>query len=205
MVGITGISKRIALIFDNFYKQRSVDRFQNLHYIYDGIASAVRSKDAELTVYLDFDKLAELVRSYFIDVIRYKEYHFSLYPEKDGIEPGLDPFSFEWASKVHQKRLNASKQAALTAKWILTYKPISVVSNRSLGSESEVSLYVASINEHYALQAAVIALDLEFAAIPRETVEEIIYNFRFRKFEEGPFYMILSKDYLIGSRSDVSR
>lgn len=192
MPGVSGISERIDRIFHEKYKERCERRFENLSFIFGALAKSVKSKDPNLEVYIDYHKLSELIRSYFIDVIRYKEYHFNG-------KPGVDPFSKEWVDQVHKKNINASKVAALTCKWILGYKPIVVVSKASPGTISPVSNVIANINEHFAFNVALYALGVDIADVPDERIEEIIYNFRFRRFEEGAYFMILTVANLTAS------
>lgn len=148
----------------------------------------------------------EIIRSYFIDVIRYKEYHFSADDKTDpvtGKAIQIDPFSERWIDEVHEKLINESKVAAYTAKWILAYKPLTIISDASLdlnGAENpqhiQTKLY-ANINEVYALNCALSVLKVDYDDVPENRIDELIYNFRFRKFEEGLYFMILSRSYLL--------
>ena len=113
----------------------------------------------------------------------------------------LDPPSEKWTELVHRTaNINQSKVAAYTVKWILTYKPISVVSNHKVLSTLEptkLSFLLSSINEFYALSCALYTLGLRADDIPLKKIEELVYSFRFRKFDETTFFMILTPDYLL--------
>lgn len=187
---MTGVSARILRIFEEKYLNRCETRFGNLLDVYRSLSKHVASKDANIEVLIDTHKLYDLIRSYFIDVIRYKEYHFDA-------APAVDPFSKEWADQVHAKDINASKVATITAKWILKYKPISVHTKRNFeeAEHHELTFYLANINEHFAFQSALSALDVELGDVPDVNIEEFIYNFRFRPFDEGPYYMIFESLY----------
>lgn len=189
MPSFSGISHRIDWIYENLYNERCEQRFENLYEVFLALEKAVESQDSGLRLIIDLDRLSELIRSYFIDVIRYKEYHFS--PEND-----VDIFSKEWAEGVHSMNINASKVASLTAKWVLNYKPVGVISKSVPKTPPKTSFIIANINEIFAFQCALLALELEMSEIPPQRVREIVYNLRFRKFEEGLYFLLFSKEVL---------
>ncbi len=201
MAGIAGISARIDKIYREIYSDRILSRFRNFHFVYETMAKTTSFHHPEVQLHLDVEKLAELVRSYFIDVIRYKEYHFN--PDKDDLQGRkLDVFSREWSDLVHKKRINSSKVATLSVKWVLAYKPISVISDAELTIEEEVKTHLAHVNENYALNIALSALGVEETSVPQPRIEELLYNFRFRGFEEGGYYLLLSKEFLTAPLED---
>lgn len=225
MAGLpAGVSSRAERIFEKHYSLRQPARFKNLYTVFDRLAAYVDALEMGVQLSLDYMALAEIVRSYFYDVIRYKEYHFDpemLSPEgeinpqvrekleslgKDSLE-AIDPLSKEWTELVHETvNINASKVASYTAKWILRYKPITVISNQSdveNFSQSDVadafknqSMFLADINEHFALQCVLIATNVALSDVSKEKQRDLIYNFKFRSFDESAYFMILNKDYL---------
>jgi hypothetical protein len=112
----------------------------------------------------------------------------------------------QWTELVHTTvNINSSKVAAYTVKWILKYKPIVVYHQdgpafdpnfQALDHPSKYPDFLASINENFALQCAFVALDIDATKVSRKKIEELIYCFRFRAFDESAFFMILSRDYL---------
>ena len=219
MIQAGGVSRRTKAIYDLYYADRVSQRCENLYRIFVKIAEHVDAAGLGLKIDIDLLLLAELARSYFLDVIRYKEYHLDFRNEAEaqqelptGVDAAqlekLDPLGSEWAEAVHlYSNLNASKVAAYTVKWILKYKPISVIGNLAIelnGSDGvhEQPSFIADINEQYALQCALSALEIDSGAIPANVLDELIYCFRFRSFDEGAYFMLLSEQYLCGGVRD---
>ena len=226
MSSLSGISKRTNAIYHLYYEDRERQRFENLYKIFDTMAAFVDAADLGATLDLDYFGLAEVVRSYFLDTIRYKEYHFD---PKDAAESPdvkeklaqlnlssleeIDALSPIWTELVHTTvNINASKVAAYTVKWILRHKPISVISSikglNGVDIESRASdisdpiAFLTGINENYALQCALLALEINADSIDRKKIEELLYCFRFRAFDESSYFMILSKEYLCSDSGD---
>jgi hypothetical protein len=118
------VSTRIEYIYEEHYSSKAEDRFiylvdfANKYCRILGLPSTVRS-------YVSREKINALVRSHFLDVIKFKEYHFE--PE---ISTGAMNriFSRDWIRAVHvDKLLAANKVAAFSAKWIMKHSPISFV------------------------------------------------------------------------------
>ncbi|WP_299212204.1 hypothetical protein [uncultured Tateyamaria sp.] len=159
---------------------------------------------------VDHAALSEAVRSYFLDTIRYKDYHFDPDEASEGLEPvlakyevqdlkALPPLSPEWTHILHSTvNINGSKAAAYMVKWILRYKPISVFSQAEEIEDKPQSTIIANINEIYALNCAFIELGIDSIEVPQKKLDELIYCFRFRPFDEASYFMILTEDYLLG-------
>jgi DNA-binding transcriptional ArsR family regulator len=211
MMSLSSVSRRIQAIYEHHYADREEQRFENLYRIFDMLAAYVEASDLGAKIEIDYQSLAEIIRSHFLDIIRYKEYHFDPKVElgsKELAELGissiekLDPLSPEWARLVHSAvNINASKVAAYTVKWILRYKPISVISTRVDGSEHQPSIdishpFLTSINEFYALHCAFLVLGVDMSKVSKRKIDELIYCFRFRAFDESAYFMILSEEYL---------
>lgn len=205
------VSRRTAAIYSRYYEDREAQRAENLYLLFVDFANAVESAGEVVSLQMDYARLGELVRSYFLDVIRYKEYHFGPDPKHEDYDElksklriasldDLDPLSEKWTELVHTTaNINQSKVAAYTVKWILTYKPISVVSSQASMEPAKLSYLISSINEFYALSCALYALELRADAISPRKLDELIYSFRFRKYDEAAFFMILTRDYLLAS------
>lgn len=214
-----GVSRRTEAIYERFYADRVQQRCLNLYEVFLELARIVDAAGFGARIEIDYLSLADLVRSYFLDVIRYKEYHLDFRSESSvaedlpsNLDPALleklDPFDPKWAEAVHlYANINASKVAAYTVKWILRNKPISVIGVSPLSSDSEPdragrNAFLADINEQYALQCALVALEIDSIAIPADVLDELIYCFRFRAFDEGAYFMLLSKQYLCDGDND---
>lgn len=193
------------------------------------MAAFVDSANLGATLDIDLFSLGEVVRSYFLDAIRYKEYHFDprdiaesslvktkLADHKLESLHDLDPLSPLWTELVHTTaNINSSKVAAYTVKWILRHKPISVISTMPdlAGADIEprssdipnLIPYLNSINENYALQCALFALEIEAGRVSRNKLEELLYCLKFRAFDESSYFMILSEDYLCSDFSEKQK
>lgn len=232
MISLGNVSGRTCAIYDRFYSDREADRFANFMEVFEGLASIIAESDLGVELEMDYLCLGEIVRSYFFDTIRYKEYHFDpknpdeFKNEVDqkkaagllkefGVSQvqDLDPLSPEWTRLVHDcVRINKSKVAAFTVKWILRYKPISVLGVSGVGAKQadEQSLPVipaaspllSNINEEFAYLCALTALEIEASRVPKKKQDELIYCFRFRNFDEASYFMILTEDYLCARNKD---
>ena len=226
MISLGKVSGRTLAIYDRFYCDREADRFANLMVVFEGLASIVSESDLGVSLEMDYLCLGEIVRSYFFDTIRYKEYHFDpkdpeLYKAVEDQEKvrallrefgvnrvaELDPLSPEWTNLVHEcVRINKSKVAAYTVKWILRYKPISVIGVSAEGEASEAgnvlppipvqSPILTNINEEFAYLCALTALEIDASSVSKKKQDELIYCFRFRNFDESSYFMILTEDFL---------
>ena len=89
------VSRRVRWIFDNLYADRAKERSYHLtSYAH----SFLETLDFDVDGYhVDEGRIIRAVDSYFLDVIRYKEYHF------DGAS-SLNIFSEEWARSVHHSK-----------------------------------------------------------------------------------------------------
>jgi len=226
MISLGKVSGRTLAIYDRFYSDREADRFANFMEVFDGLASIVAESDLGVSLEMDYLCLGEIVRSYFFDTIRYKEYHFDPkdadhYHEPDDQErvrsllqefgvssvSEIDELSPEWAKLVHEcVRINKSKVAAFTVKWILRYKPISVFAQSEIAKDHDASPtlpeipvqspLLSNINEEFAYLCALTALEIDARRVSKKKQDELIYCFRFRHFDEASYFMILTEDYL---------
>lgn len=226
MISLGKVSGRTLAIYDRFYGDREADRFANFMVVFEGLASIVSESDLGVSLEMDYLCLGEIVRSYFFDTIRYKEYHFDpkdpeLYKAVEdqqkvrgllrefGVSKveDLDPLSPEWTRLVHEcVRINKSKVAAYTVKWILRYKPISVIGLAATGEREDQSdllpaipvqsTLLTNINEEFAYLCALTALEIDASRVSKKKQDELIYCFRFRNFDESSYFMILTEDYL---------
>lgn len=220
-MSLGSVSKRTKAIYERYYEDREAQRFSNLYSVFDQIASYVDASGIGARLEIDYLLLAEIVRSYFLDTIRYKEYHFDPKIDAEDLTPvlrelgrddldGIDPLSPQWTELVHRTtNINSSKVAAYTVKWILRHKPIAVIGVGSdvvqdpnvqtlhlIGKSPSLLL---NINEQYALQCAFMALGVDAKKVSSKKIDELIYCFRFRAFDESAYFMILSEEYLYSS------
>lgn len=203
------LSRRLAAIYDKYYQPRVEIRALNLYKIFDAMATPVEESDAPYRLHMDIERLAELIRSYFLDALRYKEYHLS--PDEchhkfpailaelghNKIDD-VDPLSEGWTRLLHETaNINSSKVAALTVKWVLMYKPISVASLQDDVQTASQPMFISCINEFFALNCAFFILNIDASDVDARKIDELIYSFRFRKFDESAYFMIFTNDYLL--------
>jgi hypothetical protein len=214
MRNLGSVSARIREIYKEHYLPREPRRYSTLIEIFNQISDIVEATHPGARVAIDHPALSEAVRSYFLDTIRYKDYHFDPDETGKGLEPvlvkyevqdlkSLSPLSPEWTHILHSTiNINGSKAAAYMAKWILRYKPISVFSEATEIEDKPQSTIVANINEIYALNCAFLELGIDSMEVSQKKIDELIYCFRFRPFDEASYFMILTEDYLLGRPRD---
>jgi len=86
MYTLRGASARVCKIYE-LYEEREEARFSNLYSVFFKLADAVDQSKLEAKLELDYLQLGEAIRSYFLDVIRYKEYHFDPKDPEDITDP----------------------------------------------------------------------------------------------------------------------
>lgn len=192
-------SRRIETILNKYYSTRIKDKASSL---ISEIEAYVDSKDGldNFTADLNVVDVEALCYSYFIDVARYKEYHLCPDDVKRG-QP-LSPFTEEWAEKLHDeekgKRLKFSKVAALTSKWLLRYKPITIELIDGVLPQSippEERRIATSINQDFALLHGLSLLEIDPSKVPHQLLMDMYYHLRYRSFDERHFFMIFEEIY----------
>lgn len=189
------VSPRIDRIFKDFYKDAAVERYLLLVKMAQEFVGQLDILSG-CNVYISDLKILKAVDSYFLDVIRYKEYHFQTEmgdaasrTESEKSERENAFYGKEWAHKVHVgKLINDSKVAAFLAKWLLKASPIYIVPDDSEKlSEDQKSVLICA-NELFALTCALYALRIDIKDISPEDIDDILYNFRFRAFDERAYF-----------------
>lgn len=187
-----GKSARIEEIFEKCYASRASEKTTSMHL---HIAAYLLEKQGldDFTAYADPISLKHLNDAYFIDVIRYKEYH--LKPSKTIAKSAL---SEQWALDLHSEgengsRINKPKVSALTVKWILKYRPITVMidDGKDISSINHETQRVASfVNEDFALSHALTLLEIPDSKINPRLAEDFLYHLKYRSFDERHFFML---------------
>ncbi len=191
-------SERFIAIYDQYYISRFSKRFDYFVELFKAMENAYKPNRFGVDLVVDLEKLAQVVQSYFLDVIRYKEYHFTV-----GVE--ADPLSLDWIREIHEyKRVNSSKVAAFSTKWILRHRPISYKKVEFLGAAGGCQdIHLEFINEHYALLLTCQALGIVLRDINPNKYSELLYYLRYRNFDEVAGSMLLSRDYLCAEQTWV--
>jgi hypothetical protein len=193
MIGImksSQISGRIKYIYSSYYFNRAEEKFNHIIVHINQFAAKCGLSDDYCLSFLDIT-IRALVESYYLDVIRYKEYHFN---PAGSAEYGSSQDT--WCESVHNKKISKSKAAAYTAKWLLKYSPITILPDSV--SRDEISpedlKRILSINAVFCLDHIRKILTTE-QGYPNSlnddrVISDLIYTFRFRNFDERHFFMI---------------
>jgi hypothetical protein len=194
------VSGRIKYIYSNYYLDRAEEKFSHIIKHIDQFADQCGLSD-DYSLFCSDATIKALVDSYFLDVIRYKEYHFN----PVGSDRYTSSNSDVWCDAVHNKKISKSKVASYTAKWLLRYSPVLVFTDSEDRYEisSEDKKRILSINAVFCLDHIRKILSTE-GRCPKllnddSIISEMIYSFRFRNFDERHFFTILN---LIGTSMD---
>lgn len=180
------ISSRVAKIYESYYSDKSRQRYKTLvDYANHFLKTIPFTADCLLRV--DEHKMLALVDSYFLDVIRFKDYHF----RPNGDFPEKELFTDTWNQLVHgEKLLSPPKVAALSAKWILKYSPLIIIPKNGVLLSSHDRTLLNAATAMFAFQFAIVSMGLSPRNINLEIRRNIIYHFRFRQFEERSFMLL---------------
>lgn len=130
--------------------------------------------------YVDENKIIKALDSYFLDVIRYKEYHFN----NSG---SMDVFSEEWAKRIHsKKKINNSKVASFFCKWLLKAAPIYIVPNEETEMPND---FIAHINSFFVLNCVLYCLlQYDYDMIDQDDYDKLFYDFRYRSIDDRLYF-----------------
>lgn len=173
------ISKRIATIFEKYYMDRAQERGLV-------IISFAHQMMSELDIdvegyYLDENKIIKALDSYFLDVIKYKEYHFNC------DDANVNVFTEKWARYIHvDKKINDSKVAAFTSKWLLKAAPIYLVPKK----ESPVfDDFTCHINSLFVLNCVLYCLlKYDHDLIDQDDYDKLFYDFKYRTLDDRSYF-----------------
>lgn len=172
------LSKRVLYIFKTYYADEAKKRLENFLTMADAF---MQEQTFEFDSYfIDSNRLVKAVDSYFLDVIKYKEYHFDSNDTND-------IYGEDWIIAIHKrKKINDSKVAAFTAKWLLKTMPIYI---NPLPTQLILDDYACHINESFALQCALYCLvGKNFASIDSDDYDKLFYDFKYRPFDERAYF-----------------
>ena len=182
-------AERVEAIFQKNYKAEAENKAHSIHTHIQSFLTEVPDMDM-FEAAVDHFAIKNLTNAYFIDVIRYKEYHFT--PKIKKGDSLLDPLSEAWTSKLHDQtdgpKINAQKIAALTVKWLLKYRPINLRTETRENDIPEKILRKAEfINERFSLAHTAGLLSLNLS---ESDLTDLLYHFRYRNYDERHFFII---------------
>ncbi len=128
--------------------------------------------------YVAEERIIKAVDSYFLDVIKYKEYHFDC---------NLELHSEAWSKYIHDnKKINDSKVAAFSAKWLLKAAPIYIIPK---ADTPIVSDFLCHINEFFVLNCVLYCLlKYDFDLIDEDDYKKLFYDFKYRSFDDRAYF-----------------
>ncbi len=191
------ISKRINFIFKKFYAVEAKGHARQLcHYLNMFIESTVNElvdrygdKLGESYIMVNESKVILLIDGFYLDVIRYKEYHYS--PDIDDIS------SEEWMEAIHDKNhLSDAKLSCYLCKWILKNPPISfhLDPNVEQNLYDDVARRLGYLNEafcvNYILGEIFSSEKNSEHLIDAYINRSILYHLRYRTFEEKSLFLL---------------
>lgn len=191
------ISKRTDYIFNEFYKDECRAKYERTVKEINSWMQKAKIDKEKFETNVSHARLYASMHSYYLDVIRYKEYHFDA---KDI----ADFFSPEYMKFIHESRqLNPPKVAALTTKWLLKAKPLILEARPKVNeiSQNERSMLV-SANEQFIVNHALQLMDITFAntkiddrKLLVKDLSEILYHLLFRDTDDRNLILTFSVLY----------
>lgn len=187
------LSNRIEYIYENYYTERAIEKYvyltEEIHCFVDELGFS-----NDFTYYLEDFKVNALVNSYYLDVIRYKEYHFN--PKKDdGSILEIDVTSEEWIKQVHSKYIHPNKVAALTTKWLLRYSPFQIhnMDDEKYKPTQDEEALILQANALFCINHLSRILNIAVKDIPLGIIKDLKYHFQYRNLDERHFFLILDR------------
>jgi len=119
------ISRRISDIYKGYYEEKARGKYDCLVNHAKEYVDALSLND-NFSHFIDPFRFYALVRSYYLDVIRYKEYHFDKKRRDGDPDDSIDCYSKEWSEYVHKKLISKDKAASLKANWIINHYGLKV-------------------------------------------------------------------------------
>jgi hypothetical protein len=175
------ISDRYQYLYANFYYDKARERYDNLVQYAESYIENIDFND-KLFSCVDTIKVDAFITSYFLDVMRFKEYHFQ--PSVDGLA------GYERDKCVHaEKLLNSGKVGAFTTKWLIKYSPVVLIPKEGLGLNHVEQTFLAFAPFAIALNFSLRLMDINPRDVPVDIHRDILYHIRFRGFDDRSFML----------------
>lgn len=192
------VSARIASIFREFYRKEASDKLTHLSEEMELFVSSLSLDPDRITASIEKHILKQIIFSYFLDVIKYKEYHFN--PRVKPGEDPLEPLSKLFTTAVHRqhedrtrdKILNRPKAAAFTAKWILRYMPIAISVKEGIDLTVDENWNMTHANEMFAFDHGLALMGRDTTLLQRETIDDVLYHFKYRPTDDRSLILAFS-------------
>lgn len=174
-------SRRYMRLFESYYRDLSVGRVSDLKEQIAKFQEKVLDRqfnfsNSDFLLCVDEVRIYHIAKSYFYDVIRYKEFHFS---PANGM---ADEDTIHFAPDKDGRQIDAPKQAAFMVKWLVRVKPLMIDNVSGAGLTTLQKELCVTLNEHFALSYASAVLELVFSA---EQIETFVYQLHYRHIDES--------------------
>lgn len=167
-----------------YYEEKSKDRYQLLTLNAEKFCANQNLPDTVRYVVQKI-KIRALVKSYFLDVIKYKEYHF----EPTFSNKILAMHTEDWMRAVHaQKEINHSKIFSFTVKWIMKHSPLAFWSASGDPLSIEDEARINSANARFAISMAFLLIGRSMYSIDRERISRLSYHLMYRMVDERSLF-----------------
>lgn len=145
------------------------------------------SKKSKIEAIISPFHIERLSRAYFIDIIRYKEYHYN--PKKEDVS--YEDYVKEIHSGEDMQRLGPDKIAAYLVKWIVKAQPIQVeIPEDAELKDPQLSDRIWYVNTYYALLVACEFLEFSIGTIDKKFRLDLIHHIRFRAYDENSLVLL---------------
>jgi len=194
-------SARIEYLFDKFYREKCDEKAGSL---YDHASVFIKKYNGldEFHGHIDSNAMLRIAEAYFIDIIKYKEYHLTPKVSENTILSTC-PTGEEWDRELHspenQNLLNRSKIASFTTKWLLRGQPIKIIQKPEVeyASFSPTEQQVDKIwyvNEKFSISHLLSLLEVNSTTLAADyknsLLKDLLYHFKYRSYCERHFMRI---------------
>jgi hypothetical protein len=172
------ISEKYERVFAKYYFETARQRFVDLSTYLEVFCNEIDFKQ-KLVIAVDHIKVNAFITSYYLDIIRFKEYHFNTETiSKSNHEKAL-----------HTKLVSQTKAAAFTLKWMLKYQPLVAYAKDPFDLVDHEKIFLEYLPFVVALNFSIRTLGIQPHALPHDTYQDLLYHLRFRPYEERGFML----------------
>ena len=176
--------KRIDYAFHKYYFERSKEKHAQIINHYQKYLDNLCLSE-NISYSLSEVEVDEVIYAYYLDVIKYKESHFSS-------DIGYPSENDNYLDSIHNKFINNDKVASLSAKWLLKHQIISFNVEGSYNPTCDESTLMYSANTCCVLSYICTILELPETALEGgDTIwDDLLYHFQYRNYDERHFFLI---------------
>lgn len=164
-----GVSKHLTKIVLDKYGKKLADKHLLISRHIKKFLNEYYPNDDNFTIIVSGDQISDVVINYFIDIDRFKE-------RRDMLSDS--------------DKVSAGKIAAFTAKWLVKFKPITIIPMDQSKTTRETCVLSRHINEFFAVAHIEFLIE---APLEKTLVRELIFEFRQKKLSETQLYMTLEQ------------